>query len=115
MGLGRESKRVAIQLKGNYRVEGSGFPFAVMTVVNISHTGICFQSDQKIEPGKYVDLNIVFENRGQIILFAKVVWSNQVYGAEVFSTGVQIMNRDTAGAEKFKSFYESQLLYPPRS
>ena len=50
----RDSKRIAIELKGNYRVWESDFPFAVITTVNISHTGICFRTDQPVESGHSV-------------------------------------------------------------
>jgi len=111
----RDSKRVAIDLKGSYRIWESEFPFAVLTIVNISHTGICFTTDDKVYGGDTVELKVRLSIEEEVYLLAKVVWSNKIYDEELFRTGVQIMNVNSDNVKKFKKYYEAKLLYPPKA
>ena len=114
MGMQRDSKRIAIELKGNYRIWESDFPFAVMTTVNISHTGICFRTDEAVDSGHSVELKLQLGEKS-VSLLAKVVWSNPIYDTDQFSTGVKIMNVNSDDAKAFVEFYNQKLLYPPQS
>ena len=110
----RLSKRVSVLLKGNYRISGSDFPFSVMTAVNINETGICFATDEEVQPGRLVELNIILPNDKQLLLFALTVWSFELSQSNLFRTGLKILNTDTTDFKKFKTFYEERLLYPPQ-
>jgi len=110
----RESKRLTIEMKGNYRIWESEFPFAVITTVNISHTGICFRTDHEVNSGHSVELKInLDEESGPVSLLAKVIWSNPSFDIGDFNTGVKIMNVNSEDAKRFKKFYKTQLMYPP--
>lgn len=113
MGTKRESRRIQIELHGHYRIWESDFPYSVITLVNISHTGICFKTDEEVESGNSVELKIKMDNGKEISLLAKVIWSNAIPDSEFFNTGVQIMNTNSDDAKKFVKFYNSKLLYPP--
>jgi len=115
MSIQRESKRINLQLKGNYRIWESDFPFSVLTTVNISHAGICFQTDQEVPSSSSVELKLTLPKDKRISLLAKVVWSNPIVDSQDYSTGVKIMNINSDDAKTFISFYESNLLYPPTS
>ena len=74
MSTQRDSKRIAIELGGNYRVWESDFPFAGITPVNISHTGICFRTDQSVESGHSVELKLKLADKTRsptLIIFKK--------------------------------------------
>lgn len=114
MSIQRDSKRIAIELKGNYRIWESDFPFAVITTVNISHTGICFRTDQPVDSGHSVELKLQLGEEA-VSLLARVVWSNPIYDTEEYSTGVKIMNVNSDDAKKFVEFYNAKLLYPPQT
>jgi hypothetical protein len=113
MAINRESKRVAIDLKGDYRIWESDFPYAVITVVNISHTGICFRTDNSVDSGSSVELRITLPTGKPVNLLGKVIWSNPLFETKEFNTGVKIMNVNSQDAKQFVHFYQSQLLYPP--
>ena len=114
MSTQRDSKRIAIELKGNYRIWESEFPFAVITTVNISHTGICFRTDQSVDSGNSVELKLQLGDKN-VSLLAKVIWSNPIYDTQEFSTGVKIMNVNSDDAKEFVAFYNDKLLYPPQN
>ncbi|MBP9854814.1 MAG: PilZ domain-containing protein [Candidatus Omnitrophica bacterium] len=110
----RESKRLDVELRGNYRIWESEFPFAVITTVNISHTGICFKTDHEVMSGHSVELKIILNKEtGPLSLLAKVIWSNPAVETGDFNTGVKIMNVNSDDAKEFKKFYKTQLMYPP--
>ena len=109
----RVSKRVSVLLKGNYRIIESDFPFNVLTAVNISETGICFATDEAVEAGCMVELNIVLPNNESLSLYGKTVWSFHLSQSNLFRTGLKILSTDSPDFKKFKSFYEERLLYPP--
>lgn len=114
MNQDRQSKRVSLELQGNYRVWESDFPFAVITVVNISHTGICFKTDHEVTVGNSVELKLKIPSGESLALLARVIWSNPVYGTHDFNTGVEVMNVNSKDAKKFSQFYSEHLLYPPK-
>lgn len=109
----RQSKRLALEMKGNYRIWESEFPFAVITTVNINHTGICFKTDHEVKSGHSVELKIRLQPEEQLSLLAKVVWCHHVHEEGCYKTGVNIMNVNSEDAKKFKKFYKAQLMYPP--
>ena len=113
MNTRRDSKRIAIKLQGNYRVWESDFPFAVITVVNISHTGICFRTDHQVKTGYSVELKLNLASQETLSLLAQVIWSNPIAGSDEYDTGIKIMNVNSYDAKKFVKFYKEKLMYPP--
>ncbi len=111
----RESKRLAIEIDGSYRIWESDFPFAVITTVNISHTGICFKTDHEIDSGNSVELKMKMGTDEPLSLLGKVIWCNPIYDTGNFNTGVKIMNVNSDDAKQFIKFYKSQLMYPPEN
>jgi hypothetical protein len=109
----RESKRVTIELKGSYRVFESDLPFCVITVVNISRTGICFATAEKILPDSLIELKIRLEDSREVRLLTMAIWSNPVYGEDMFRTGVKILDAQRPDAVEFTAFYQDHLQFPP--
>ena len=109
----RSSKRVSVLLKGNYRIEDTDFPFAVMTAVNINESGICMATDEPIADGRTIELNIILPNRDQLALVAQSVWSTNLGHTSLFRTGLKILNTQSPDFEKFQSFYQERLISPP--
>lgn len=109
----REYRRLSINLKGSYRIFESGLPFAVMTVVNLSRTGICFQCDSKLKPETLLELRVRLPKQPEVRMLAKVIWSNRFAEEETFRCGVRLLDTRRDDAQLFIRFYNYHLLYPP--
>jgi len=110
----RLSKRVSVLLKGTYRLNGSDFPFSIMTAVNINTHGICFVTDEALEADRLIELTIILPDNEPLALFAKTIWSSQINNSDLFRAGIQILNLDSEDFKKFKAFYEGRLAEPPK-
>ncbi len=110
----RTSKRVWVLLKGNYRIQETGFPFFVMTAVNISETGVCIATDQSVKPDYLVELVIILPNSERLSLFGRTVWSQKLRESDLYRTGVEFLVKNSEDFKKLKAFYEERLLHPPK-
>lgn len=110
----RASKRVSVLLKGNYRIQESGFPFFVMTAVNISDSGICIATDTVVAPDCLVELNVSLPDKRSLALFGRTVWSEKLRKSDMYRTGVEILITHSEDFKKFKAYYQDQLITPPK-
>ena len=110
----RGFKRVWVLLKGQYRIQETGFPFFVMTAVNISESGVCIATDQNVKPDCLVELVVILPSSERLSLFGRTVWSQKLKESDLYRTGVQFLVTNSEDFKKLKAFYEERLLHPPK-
>ena len=107
----RKYARIEIELPVKYNMEDKpGEPKSAKTL-NISAEGLCLLSDEKLEAGKKVtiDLDLV-DNKPVVNLKAQVVWSAQREDLHAFANGIKIENiPKSSDKARFLQCYSNKL------
>ena len=85
----RQFRRVHHEIAVRYHTYGWGESWKTATLLNLSAGGIRFRSDELLEPGSQIELQIALPNAaGVLTVHGRVIWSQSV-AAQVHEHGVE--------------------------
>lgn len=111
----RADKRFSIELSATAKEVGYSDQSKKVSVLNINQSGLCLNSDQKIDQTRDVEIKVQLGEGDEIKLKAKVVWTKMDPASRQFTTGVQILDNRGSDVERFRTFYNERLIFPPTS
>ena len=100
----RAKQRVPVSLEGTYQ---SGAVSCLVSIVNISHQGVCFTSSMAPEQNIEIPLNIKLGEAEEVTLHLTVVWLSQQKkkdGTSEYLVGACISGGDKEENGRFISF-----------
>lgn len=107
----RRCLRFSIELAAVYKKPGED-DFSNAVTLDISATGICFVSDEELEPGLELMMKIQLPPNETVVLKTQVIWVKSLFGsgAHEFRVGVKIMEPIQFDESKFVKFCARMML-----
>jgi len=109
----RADKRFSIDLHATVKEVGYSDMSKKVSVLNINQSGLCINSDKKIDQTRDVELVVQLDDNDEVKLKAKVVWTKMDSETRQFTAGVQILDTHKENVKKFRDFYNERLIFPP--
>jgi hypothetical protein len=103
----RNDKRSLIELAASFGIDDDPRAGRNAKINNMSMGGFCLTSDCKLRTGQQIQLAVDLDTADDVVITVKVVWlkRDEVYGK--YSIGVQIVEKEGPGFDRFVEFYES--------
>ncbi len=101
----RVHERSAIELAASYGIPNEPDINREAKIRNISAGGFSFLSQEKLKPGKEIELAIDLEQGQPLSIPVRVVWCSKNEESSDYSIGVQIIESQASDTEKFIEFY----------
>jgi len=73
----------------------------------MSSGGFCFTSDSKLKEGEEIQLAVDLDTTDEVIITVKVVWVRKNDNNGRYIIGVQIIEKEGPGFDRFMEFYNS--------
>ena len=68
-----------------------------------------FTSDSKLKAGEEIQLVVVLDTTDEVIITVKVVWVKKSDNNKKYTIGVQIVEKEGPGFDRFMEFYNNPL------
>jgi Tfp pilus assembly protein PilZ len=101
--------RSPIELAASYGIGEDPRPDREAKINNISSGGFCFSSEIPLRVGQEINLAIELDTSDEAIISVKVVWIKKMDSNKKFVVGVQIIEKEGPGFERFIEFYLKQI------
>ena len=105
----RVHKWSPIELAASYGIGEDLRPSRGAKISNISSGGFCFTSQNHLRVGQEINLAVDLDAGDEAVITVKVVWIKKGDKDKRYTVGVQIIEQDGPGFEKFIEFYNKQL------
>ena len=105
----RIEQRSSIELAASYGIGDDLRPQREATINNVSSGGFCFISESKLRVGEKIQLAIDLDSADEIIIMVKVVWMKKNDNDRKHTVGVQIVEKEGPGFDRFMEFYNNLL------
>lgn len=109
----RIHQRFVVNLPARCKISGPEHSSFLSIILDISPSGICFESKLKAEVGSIVVFQIELEDRGKVMVKTRVVWTKPGTEAGHWKTGVTIMNANDEDEKRFVQYYCDKILIRP--
>jgi len=110
----RRSHRLKIELPASFEIKSfAGNQISIATTLDISATGICLVSKEKLNIHDKMTVNVNLGKEGRVKVDAEVVWVKSAAsygGSSEYHIGLKIREPLTDDATKFVRFYATELL-----
>ncbi|MFH1360233.1 MAG: PilZ domain-containing protein [Candidatus Omnitrophota bacterium] len=108
----RRCHRLNIELPASYQAQGNQGSLTVASTLDLSATGICLRSRDKLHQGQKLPVQVTLPAGEKILIHVEVIWVQEIYEASPteFKIGLKIDEPLKADESKFVRFYASQLL-----
>ena len=101
--------RSPIELAASFGIGDDPRPGRGAKISNISSGGFCFTSEIQLKVGQVVDLAVELDAAEDVIISVKVVWVKKTETKKKLTIGVQIIEKEGPGFERFIEFYQKQI------
>lgn len=105
----RREKRSPIELAASYGIGDDPRPGRGAKISNISSGGFCFISDSKLRVGEEIQLAVDLDTTDEVIVTVKVIWVTRSDKNKKYTIGVQIVEKEGPGFDRFMEFYNGSL------
>ena len=105
----RIEKRSPIELAASYGIGDDPRPEREAKIYNMSSGGFCFISDSKLKIGQEIQLAVDLDTKDEIIVTVKAVWVKENDDSKKYTIGVQIIEKEGPGFDRFMEFYNNPL------
>ena len=105
----RTEKRSPIELAASYGIGEDSRPEREAKIYNMSSGGFCFTSDSKLRVGEEIQLAVALDTTDEVIITVKVVWVKKNDNNKKYTIGVQIIEKEGPGFDRFMAFYNNPL------
>ena len=105
----RTEKRSPIELAASYGIGDDPRPEREAKIYNMSSGGFCFISDSKLRVGEEIQLAVDLDTTDEVIITVKVVWVKKNDDNKKYTIGVQIVEKEGPGFDRFMEFYNNPL------
>ena len=105
----RTEKRSPIELAASYGIGDDPRPEREAKISNMSSGGFCFTSDSKLRVGEEIQLAVDLDTTDEVIVTVKIVWVKKNNDNRKYMIGVQIVEKEGPGFDRFMEFYNSLL------
>jgi len=78
-------------------------------IYNASESGFCFTSDIKLRVGEEVQLAVDLDTTDEVIVTVRVVWVQINENGKKYTIGVQIIEKEGPGFDRFIAYYKKLL------
>lgn len=109
MGEKRIEKRSLIELAASYGIGDDPRPEREAKIYNVSSGGFCFTSSSKLKVGEEIQLAVDLDTTDEIIITVRVVWVKKNDDNRKYTIGVQIVEKEGPGFDRFMEFYNNSL------
>ncbi len=110
----RKYPRFELNVDARYRVMDSEEIFRLGTARNISAEGICFDSQEELKVGVYVELEVDLEDKEPPVhIVGEIRWSSQILSDSKKKTcrnGVKIVNIPVSDENRFLKYYCDKMV-----
>ncbi|MEK7375686.1 MAG: PilZ domain-containing protein [Candidatus Margulisiibacteriota bacterium] len=101
--------RSPIELAASFGIGEDSRPEREAKINNISSGGFCFTSEIKLRIGQEIDLAVDLDTMDEVVISVKVVWIKQAGSEKKYVVGVQIIEKEGPGFDRFIEFYNRQM------
>ena len=101
--------RSPIELAASFGIGDDPRPEREAKINNISSGGFCFTSEIQLKAGQVIDLAVELDTAEDVVISVKVVWVKKTESNKKFIIGVQIIEKEGPGFERFIEFYRKQF------
>ena len=113
--MGQENRRVQrleIALSLSFKVVPTQQYVSLATTVNISATGLCFVTKEKLHPGQDLIVQVTLSKFENVILPIQVVWVKEqfTFMQEEYAVGVKVKDSVDPDVAKFVKFFANSFL-----
>ena len=105
----RQNKRSPIELAASYGIGEDLRPEREAKINNMSSSGFCFTSDDKLKIGEKIQLAVDLDTVEDVIITVKVVWVSKNNDNKKYVIGVEIEEKEGPGFDRFIEFYNDAL------
>ena len=105
----RIEKRPPIELAASYGIGDDPRPEREAKISNVSSRGFCLASDSKLRVGQEIQLVVALDTKDEVIITVKVVWVKKNDNNKKYMIGVQIIEKEGPGFDRFMEFYNNSL------
>lgn len=107
----RRCFRFSIALPAWYRKTKKG-SFTNAVTLDVSATGICFVSEEELDPGQGLVIKIILPPNQKILLNTRVIWVKSLFGSgcHEYRVGVKIIEPVHFDESKFVKFCAKLML-----
>ena len=105
----RTEKRSPIELAASYGIGEDPRPEREAKIFNMSSGGFCFTSDSKLKIGEKIQLAVDLDTTDEVIIMVKVIWVKKNDDNKKYTIGVQIIEKEGPGFDRFMEYYNGML------
>ena len=109
----RSHQRFLVNLPARCKIAGPAHPTFFSTILDISPSGICFESGVKVDTGTEIVFQAELGERGRVTIKTKVVWVKASETPKQWKAGVTILNASDEDEKRFVQYYCDKVFIRP--
>jgi len=108
----RKYPRIELNLVAKYKVIECEQLFQYTNTQNISAEGVCFESDEPLKPGVYVQLEVdIQDNFPPVTMVAEIKWTGEAHNKDnKHVNGVKIISMPAKDEVRFLKYYCDRIV-----
>ncbi|MDP2921184.1 MAG: PilZ domain-containing protein [Candidatus Omnitrophota bacterium] len=109
----RKYPRFELNLDAKYKVIDYENVFRFTNAKNISAEGLCFESDEFLKTGLYVQLEVdLKDSNPPVSMTAEIMWSGKAHpgSGRKYANGVKIINMPIGDEARFLKYYCDRIV-----